>query len=274
MKLALTILALASLAVPAQAQMRDNRDTQLNCNDLNRNRGRDRAVLCEVQETRLGPSGTLEIESHNGGISVKGWSQNSVFVRARVEVQAENDAEARGIASQIRVQTSGGHIQADGPDLDRVFRNNDNRNWSVSFEVFAPWNTDVKVTSHNGGVNVSDIRGHVDAQSHNGGVNLTRLAGDVTGETHNGGINVELTGNSWEGRQLEVSTHNGGITLAMPDSYSASLETKTDHGRVNSDFPVNIRGRLDDTNLNFNVGSGGALIKASTHNGGIRLKKM
>jgi DUF4097 and DUF4098 domain-containing protein YvlB len=273
-RLALTILMTTSLVVPAMAQMRDNRDPQLNCDEVTRERSRDRGVSCEVQETRLGPSGTLDISSHNGGISVKGWSQNTVLVRARVEARAESDAEARNIASQVRVETSGGRIEASGPDLDRLFRNNDNRQWSVSFEVFTPWNTDLKVGSHNGGINISDIRGHVDAQSHNGGVNLNRLAGDVAGETHNGGINVELAGNTWEGRQLELNTHNGGINLTMPGSYSASLETKTDHGRVNSDFPVNVRGRLDDSNLNFSVGSGGPLIKATTHNGGIHLKKM
>jgi hypothetical protein len=270
MRLALTILITAGFVVPAQAQMRDNRDTQLNCNDISR----DRAAFCQVSESRLGPSSSLDIEpGNNGGVSVKGWSENSVLVRARIEAWAGSDSEARGIASQVHIDTAGGRIQATGPNFDG-FRDDDRRRWAVSLEIFTPWNTDLKVSSHNGGINISDIRGHVDAQSHNGGVNLTRLAGDVAGETHNGGINVELAGNSWEGRQLEVITHNGGITLAVPGSYSASLEMKTDNGRVNSDIPVNVRGQINQCDLNFNLGSGGALIKATTHNGGIHLKKM
>jgi len=100
------------------------------------------------------------------------------------------------------------------------------------------------------------------------------VAGDVSGESHNGGIDVELTGNTWDGRQLEVMTHNGGVTLAMPASYSARLETRTNRGRVNSDFPVTVRGRLSEGDLNFDIGSGGPLIKVSTHNGAIRLMKM
>jgi DUF4097 and DUF4098 domain-containing protein YvlB len=127
--------------------------------------------------------------------------------------------------------------------------------------------------SHNGGILISDIRGQIDFQSHNGGVRLARVAGDVKGETHNGEINVELNGNTWDGRQLEVSTHNGGVTLLLPASYSASLETQSNRGRLDSDFPVTVRGRLDDNNLNFNIGSGGPVIKVSTHNGGIRLRK-
>ena len=196
-----------------------------------------------------------------------------MLVRARLEAWAENDTEARNIASQIRVEAAGGQIRATGPDFDGFLRSDRYRSWTVSFEIFTPWNTDLTMGSHNGGITISDIRGRIDFQSHNGGVRLARVAGDVKGETHNGEINAELNGNTWEGRQLELSTHNGGVTLLLPASYSASLETESNRGRLDSDFPVTVRGRLDEKNLNFNIGSGGPLIKVSTHNGGIRLRK-
>jgi Putative adhesin len=274
MKPAFALLVLISLTAPARAQMRDNRDTELTCNNISREISRERALSCEVRESTLGPSGRLQIEpGHNGGITVKGWAQNSVFVRARLEAWAENDIEARNIASQIRVETAGGQIRATGPDLDGFLRSDRYRSWAVSLEIFTPWNTDLTMESHNGGITISDIRGQIDFQSHNGGVRLARVAGDVKGETHNGEINVELNGNTWEGRQLELSTHNGGVTLLVPASYSASLETESNRGRLDSDFPVTVRGRLDEKNLNFNIGTGGPLIKVSTHNGGIRVRK-
>jgi len=274
MKPAFALLLVISLTAPARAQMRDNRDTQLTCNNISRDISRERALSCEVRESNLGPSGKLTIEpGRNGGITVKGWAQNSVFVRARLEAWGESEAEARNIASQIRVDTAGGRIDATGPDFDGFLASNQYRSWAVSFEIFTPWNTDLTLGSHNGGITISDIRGQIDFQSHNGGVRLTRVAGDVKGETHNGEINVELNGNTWDGRQLELTTHNGGVTLLLPASYSASLETESNRGRLDSDFPVAVRGRLDDKNLNFNIGSGGPLIKLSTHNGGIRLMK-
>src|SRR5262245_12822525 len=137
MKLALAFLAVVSLAAPALTQMRDNRDTQLSCD----NTGRSRPLSCEIRETTLGPSSSLDIEpSHNGGVTLKGWAQNSVLVRARVEASAENDTEAKRIASEIRVEAVGGRIRAAGPDLDGFLRSNENRYWAVSFEIFAPWN--------------------------------------------------------------------------------------------------------------------------------------
>jgi len=274
MKPAFAFLILISLMAPGRAQVRDNRDTQLTCNNISREISRERALSCEVRETTIGPSGRLDIEpGRNGGIAVKGWAQNNMLIRARLEAWAENDSEARNIASQIRVETAGGQIRATGPDFDGFLRSDRYRSWAVSFEIFTPWNTDLTLESHNGGITISDIRGQIDVQSHNGEVFLTRVAGDVRGETHNGGINVELNGNTWEGRQLELSTHNGGVTLLLPASYSASLETQSNRGRVDSDFPVTVRGRLDEKNLNFNIGSGGPVIKVSTHNGGIRLRK-
>jgi hypothetical protein len=271
MKLALVCLIVISVAAPVRGQFRSNRDKQLNCGNFYQGRPR----VCDLQETTIGPAGMLDIQpGHNGGIVVKGWDQNSVLVRAQVEAWAESDAEARALLSQIRVETGGGQVRAVGPESNPNRPWNENRQWAVSFEVFTPFNTNMKLESHNGGISVSDIRGRVELESHNGGVKLTRVAGDITGSTHNGGIQVELEGNVWDGRQLELSTYNGAVTLAVPSSFSASVETRTDRGRVNSDFPIAVRGRIDEGNLNFNLGTGGPLIKLSTHNGGIRLRKM
>jgi Putative adhesin len=273
MKPAFAFFALVMFAGVGYGQMRDNRDTQLSCN--NNNNQRDGVRNCEVRESTLGPSASLDIQpGHNGGIIVRGWSQNSVQVRALVEAWGTSDSDARSVASQVRVDTGGGTIQATGPDTNSSVTGNRNEGWAVSFEVFAPWNTDLKLESHNGGITVSDIRGKISFQSHNGGINLTRIAGEVSGETHNGGIQAELQGNTWEGRQLELSTYNGGITLSMPKNYSASMEAHATNGRLSSDFPVTVTGHLDARNMNFNLGAGGPSIKITTHNGGIKLKSM
>jgi DUF4097 and DUF4098 domain-containing protein YvlB len=270
MKRACALLALAMFTGLSYGQMRDNRDNQLSC-DANRRNG---AGSCEIRDITLGPSRSLEIEpGHNGGIIVKGWSQNSVRVRAVVETWASSDAAARNLTSQVHVDTSAGLIRATGPEI-RGFWPNGDEGWSVSFEVFAPWSTDLKLESHNGSVTVSDIRGRITFQTHNGSIHLARVAGDVSGETHNGAIQAELQGNTWEGRQLELSTYNGGITLSMPAQYSASLQTETSRGRILSDFPVTVTGRIDSTRRDFNIGAGGPLIKVTTHNGAIRLKSM
>jgi len=115
----------------------------------------------------------------------------------------------------------------------------------------------------------------------NGGVILKRVAGDVSGSTLNGGLHVELAGNTWDGRQLEVSTKNGGITLAFPDVYSAHLRTETVNGGLHSEHPaVTLQpaavgaNRRRNQNVDVNLGSGGPLIHVSTTNGGITVKRL
>ena len=98
--------------------------------------------------------------------------------------------------------------------------------------------------------------------------------GDVTGTTYNGGISVEMAGTTWDGRQMELSTHNGGVTLTMPAQFSARVQAETGMGRIHSDFPV--PQSLDSARprkLDFNVGAGGPPIHITTTNGGITLKR-
>lgn len=82
-----------------------------------------------------------------------------------------------------------------------------------------------------------------------------------------------MEGITYEGRQLDLETHNGGVTLSLPASFSARVETRSHRGRVDSDFPITVRGRLEGGDMNFDIGSGGPLIRLGTHNGGIRLRK-
>jgi hypothetical protein len=132
---------------------------------------------------------------------------------------------------------------------------------------------DLTLKTDNGGITISDVRGQIHFDGNNGGVHLKRLAGDVTGAIVNGGVQVELAGTIWDGRQLEVSTRNGGISVAMPSYYSAHIQAETQSGGVQSDFPVMLDGNVRPRQLDFNLGSGGPLIHITTTNGRVSLKR-
>ncbi len=73
---------------------------------------------CEVREQTIAASGgVLSIDGRqNGGVSVKGWDQNQILVRARVQTGATTAGEAEGLAKQITIETGVGKIFASGPD--------------------------------------------------------------------------------------------------------------------------------------------------------------
>ena len=272
MKAALTSAAWIGLAVttggfPLLAQLQDNTEKQMTCE--NQGGGRDQARHCDIREQTVASAGRLSVDAgRNGGASVKGWLRADVLVRARVEAAADTEVAAAQIAGQVSVSSSGGQVRATGPESAN------NSWWSVSYEIFVPQNTDLELKTYNGGLAISDVRGTIHFEVNNGGVRLKRVAGDVTGSTVNGGLHVELAGAVWDGRQLDVSTRNGGVMLAVPSTYSAHIQAETVNGGIHSDFAAAVDTSAKPRRLDFNVGSGGAPIHVATTNGGVSVKRV
>jgi hypothetical protein len=240
----------------------------LSCRENNNWYG-DRLVgKCEMREQTLSANGgPVSIDGRqNGGVSVKGWDQAQILVRAQIQTGAPNAGEAEQLARQINVETGGNKIYANGPENQRDYH------WSVSFEVFVPRRSDLSLETHNGGIAISEVNGRIDFNAVNGGVVLRRCGGSVHGSTTNGGLVVELGGDHWDGETLDVRTTNGGVSMSVPENYSAKLETGTVNGSVSVDFPVTVQGRIT-RELAVNLGSGGATVRAMTTNGGVRIKR-
>ena len=261
------LMTFTGVAVFAQKEKIKEKNGSLTCNE--NSWYNDRLVgNCEIREQTLAPSGAISIDGRqNGGVSVKGWDQSQVLVRARVQTGAPTAAEAQALNGQIRIETGGAKIYASGPETRRDY------NWSVSYEVFVPRHADLSVETKNGGIAIADVNGRIDFSALNGGVVLKRVGGAVHGSTTNGGLVIELSGDRWDGESLDVSTTNGGVMMSVPENYSAHLETGTVNGGISVDFPVNVQGRLTKQ-VAFDLGSGGPLIKAMTTNGGVHLKRL
>ncbi|HMV49537.1 MAG TPA: DUF4097 family beta strand repeat-containing protein [Blastocatellia bacterium] len=259
MNLLVLLTAVCAISLTAAAQER-----AMSCENGGRNG--DRANSCVIREQPLVATGSLAVDGKkNGGVSVKGWDQGGVLIRAKVQAWADTKEEADAIVGQIRVVTDAG-VHAEGPETEN------RRGWSVSYEVFVPRNTSLSLKTHNGGISIADVRGKIDFDAMNGGVNLRNLAGNVKGTTRNGGLDIELSGSRWDGEGLDVTTTNGGIKMVMPDKYSARLETGTVNGGLKFDFPITVQGDIK-RELSVNLGSGGPTIRARTTNGGVKIQR-
>jgi DUF4097 and DUF4098 domain-containing protein YvlB len=187
-------------------------------------------------------------------------------VRARVWANAPTIERAEEIANAVEVRMVRGRLSADGPETGR------REGWGVSWEVRAPRATDLDIETHNGGVAVADVSGRIRFRALNGGVHLTEVGGDVSGRTTNGGLHIELAGTRWSGEGLDVETTNGGITLRVPEDFSARLETGTVNGGIDIDFPVMVQGRVG-RRLTTTLGDGGPTVRAVTTNGGVKVQR-
>ena len=240
-------------------------EKSLACNDGWSNG--DRAGHCLMKEQMIAATGSLTVDGKkNGGVSVKGWERREVLVRAKIQSWADNKSEAESIGNQVHIETAGSNIYAEGPSV------NGEQSWSVSYEVFVPYNSNLSLKAHNGGISISSVRGQIEFSTTNGGATLKNLAGSVRGNTKNGGLTVVLDGNRWDGEGMDVSTTNGGVNLQVPENYSAHLEAGTVNGGMKYDVPITVQGEIKKE-LSANLGSGGAPIKVRTTNGGVSIKQ-
>ena len=156
--LVFAIVSLASSAASAQ-----KKEGSMDCRD---NWDGDRLQNhCEIKEQTLPAGGAIDVDAgKNGGVAVKGWDRNEVLVRARVQTAALSQAAADQLAKEVRIETGGLRIRAEGP------QEQSDSHWSVSYELFVPRRSDLSLAAHNGGISIADVNGKLEFKALNGGV--------------------------------------------------------------------------------------------------------
>jgi len=263
-------LLLSACAIPAfvfatvsfaQTDERTERWRDRCDNDWNNNR----AHFCEARTYSIPRAATISVDGgDNGGVSFIGENRSDIKIVARVQASADDDATARDIARQIKVFSDGGRIHSEGPSQ----RNH--TNWSVSYDVYVPNQSNLNATTENGGISADQVRGEMNFEATNGGIHLSDVGGNVRAHTTNGGVIADLTGTTWQGQGLDLQTTNGGATVHVPRGYNAQLETGTTNGPMRVDFPITVRGSLN-RRISTQLGSGGPLVRVVTTNGGVHI---
>jgi len=229
----------------------------------------DKVSFRELRESTVS-GGSLTVDGkRNGGIKVRGENRSDILIRACVQTWDTTDEAAKAIAKNIRIETTGSTVRAEGMSEESKS--------SVSYEILVPRSTNLKLTTHNGGIGINGVDGTIEFEANNGGVSLYDVAGDVKGKTKNGGVSVTLLGNTWKGSGLDVETTNGGVSLSLPETYAARIETGTVNGGFKSDFGALNVERTDRTRgvqINTDLNGGGAPIRVITRNGGIKINSL
>lgn len=216
------------------------------------------------EQTVAAPPKKLTINgATNGGVRVRGWERAEIFIRACVQSAGRDDAEARAKTAAVRIEYENGTLRA---------VSSEDISFGASFDIRVPVNTDLKITTNNGGINLSNVRGSIEFDLKNGGAVFDRIAGDVRGQTVNGSLVFNLSGDRWEGGGIDVRTTNGNVQINVPENYSARLETVARSRKFRGDFPI---AEMPHANgeFNFNLGAGGAVIRATTVNGQISIQR-
>src|SRR2546426_257105 len=110
-----------------------------------------------------------------------------------------------------------------------------------------------------GAIALQEAKGRVEVNTVNEDVTLTDISGDITAETVSGGIDLEgiesanvdvstvsgdvlYQGTIKDAGHYRFSTHNGDVTLAVPEKTNATVSVATFNGDFDSSFPVSVTG--------------------------------
>jgi hypothetical protein len=267
MRRSLVALAVTIIALPLAAQDTESRAERFvrDCEDFGR---RDSERFCEVRDVRMPAGQRVFVDAlENGSVRFFGADRSDVLVRALIQSYADSRGEAEALSKEVRIQTTGDRVFADGPSNRRY------QGWYVSYEVWVPRRMNLEAETHNGSVSVSDVQGRMDLRAVNGSIAIRRAGGDIRAETTNGSVAATLTGSTWSGSYLDLETTNGSVVLDVPRGYNAQLETGTVNGGMNIDFPITVQGSIS-RRITTKLGSGGPRIRAMTTNGGVRIREV
>jgi hypothetical protein len=220
----------------------------------------------------LQPGGQLEISNVNGKIEVQQGTGNSVEVVAEKSARAGSVEAAKNAIERIEIQekASPTNVRIE----TKIQRGNGGLfggwNQEVRYMVKVPPSVEVRLTTVNGGIEVSGLKGRVTAEATNGGIKAHDISGAIDASTTNGGVEVELADVADSGVKLGCT--NGGIRLRLPASARATLSARITNGGIETDgINVETSGEASRRRLEGRLNGGGPRIELEGTNGGIRI---
>ena len=142
-----------------------------------------------------------------------------------------------------------------------------------------------------GEIIVEDAKGRINASSVNEGIRISGANGDVTADSTNGDIiltkvearslevttvngDIRFEGAIAPGSMQRISTHNGDITVIVPETANATFTVRTYNGDFNSNLPVKTVGEVRrGRRATYTLGTGNAEFELESFGGTVRLRK-
>jgi len=266
-------------------------------------------VQGETDTTIAVPAGaSLSVNNFGGSIVVHAWTQNRVKVHA--EHGSRGSVEASLAGSTLTLRAGSRHGAPSVVDLDITVPQDmaltlsgtyteievDGVRGAINAET-VDGSIDVTggsgiITLHSvqGSVTLADATGRVEVNSINESVELSNVSGQIKAETTNGNMtlmgiksssveattingDVEYDGTITDGGTYSLSSHNGDITVSVPEGANVTLSVATANGDIDASFPLPFRGTREKHRYTFKLGSGSARMEAESFQGDINLRR-
>ena len=205
------------------------------------------------------------------------WGGNSVNVSVdyKLWIPERASLEVKSVSGEVKVAAIGGaaHLGSVSGDI----------------QLGGAAGADVNVVS--GDVTVENILGDAYLKTVSGNVTVTKIKGSVESETVSGDIelkdvseaktvtgksvsgNITYTGTIVAGGNYELTVHSGDLSMRIPANAAFDLEAGTFSGTIDSDFQIQVMGKLSPKEIHGTVNGGGARVRVKSFSGSVEIKK-
>jgi DUF4097 and DUF4098 domain-containing protein YvlB len=255
------------------------------------------------------PAGaSLSVNNFGGGITVHGWSENRVKVHAETGRRGRVEVSLVGNTVVIKASSREGAPsvidfditvpQSMGLTLSGTYAdiNVDGVQGPISAETV---NGEVNVRggkgnitlqSVQGSVTLADASGRIEVNSVNENIELTNVSGEIKVETTNGELmltgiqsasvdagtingDVLYQGTVTDGGSYSFGSHNGDITVSIPERANVTITAATANGDIDASFPLPMTNTTGKHRKTFKIGSGSARMELESFQGDINLRR-
>jgi DUF4097 and DUF4098 domain-containing protein YvlB len=225
---------------------------------------------------KIAPKGRFELINVNGKITAEPTDGAEVIVEGRRTAKARTDEAAKDMLAKLEIREEVGdstvRVESRPPRFNGGFTGHE-----IEWLIKVPKGVVLDLRTTNGGVRLNDLANEIHAKTTNGGVVGNHINPSVVdARAVNGGIEFELSAPLEGADSIEMETVNGGVTLTLPSQSKATIEARCVNGGVHVDgLEISKDEQSSDFDkrrrLNGTMNGGGAHVKMSTTNGGVRL---
>ncbi len=231
------------------------------------------------QKFPVNPGGTLTIDADMGSIDIIAWTNNEVEVTLVKTLAGFSEDRAREAFEDVEVEISNQENDV-RVQVEKKRRFGSNR-VSVEMTVNVPESYNLDLKTSGGGVDISDLRGNVNARTSGGHVNIGHITeGRINAGTSGG--NIRLSGG---GTETELSTSGGDIEIGIAQgnvtatTSGGNIEIENAQGSVTattSGGSIEIGPSEGDVNVrtsggSIEIGASKGSVRAKTSGGNVKL---
>lgn len=256
----LAALAALVVAIPLQAQHRNRKS---------HSDDRDAAEFTIDTTVALSRSGTVDLQSFSGDITIVAWDRDEVKIHATSR-------------SQLRLDSSPSRVSLmENPEDHDDYDDDDDRHHG--FEISMPKSARLVTRTISGDVTLRDVAdveahsvsGDLDAMNVASHAVLETVSGDLTVTKVSAGLRASTVSGDIQAKQItgEVATQSVSGDVVLEDVTSAYVRAETVSGEVHFSGPVDPKGRYEfhshsgDVDLDLTGGGGDATLEVETYSG-------